>query len=514
MAIKPPPGFSLVEEANASGIKPPEGFSLVSDEQSKPEIKQDFPMRRTLSKYLIRPAIEGGAMTIGGAAGAVLGAPAGPIGSGLGAVGMGAAMYPPAHEAANRVDELMGIGGRQKPVGDLERTLGEFQTGLGIETGGKVLGSAVKVGADKLVRGGVPTMLGPSKEAVVARMERPEAIKGAPSYTQQAERLPATLKNISKVIDKLYQRSSGTLRNSPEVKDGAVPLSYVNKMLGGLQEQLKVGQATVGSADQAASSKLGSLVDDMNNIIKQQKMPEIVGPTGQVLNLRPKEIYLPESTVHKLIQRIRKNIDFTDKSATSTNSVLTDVSGQLDAGLKSGNPAYEKSIKPVSKLTRLLKDTAETFSLTKHTGEGFAHTDKTISSLKSLPQERRGASQGLSRRLKAATKEDLVGTSKNRQLAEQFIGGNAQGSRRTLGGGAIGTTLGAGIGAAFGHPTAGAAIGSNVGAMAGMASDVGGREMGARIIDSYMRAKPWLAKLPYEVAVRLISSGVLGGDGE
>lgn len=475
------------------------------------ELKRDYPVRRALMNYVGRPVIEGGAMTVGGLAGTAMTG-----GNPLAGVALGAAMYPPAHQFANELEQALGIGGRRKSAGTLpEQALNaakQFQAGAEIETGGKILGSAMTKGADALVRSGVPTLLGPSKEAVIARMERPGVIKNAPSYLQQAEKLPVTLKNMGKVIDSLYQRAAGTLRSSPEAGDGAVPLSFVNKMIGQLQEDLKVGESTVGAADQAATGKLGSLISDMNSIVKQTKMPEIVGPNGQVLNLQPKEVYLPETTVHKLIQRIRKNIDFTDKSASSTNSVLTDVSGQLDLGLKTGNKTYAAAIKPVAKLTQLQNDAIDTFGLTKRTGEGLAPTDATISSLKSLPTERRGVSQGLAKRLKAATREDLVGTSKNRQLAEQFSGSNTNGGRRAVTGAAIGNAVGTGLGYGVGHPIAGGSIGTTLGGIAGMATDTSGREMAGSVIDAYVRAKPWLAKLPYEIVTRLVSSGVLGRD--
>lgn len=481
--------------------------SAISVDQ--PEIKQDYPVRRAVSRFLIHPAIEGGAMTLGGAAGL----PLAPETFGVAPVAMAAAMYPPAHEAANKVDEMMGIGGRPRPTGTIPEQLGktaqDFQTGLGIEAGGKAL-SLIPSTVKGALKAAIPTFLGPSKEAVAARMANPEAIANAPSYLQQAERLPPALKGISKAIDGLYNRAKGVLRSSPDPREGAVPLSFVNKMIGGLQDHLKVGETPVGSADQAATGKLGSLIDDMNNIVKQPKMQEIVGPTGAPLALKPKEVYLPETTVHKLIQRIRKNIDFTDKSATSTNSVLTDVSGQLDAGLKSGNKFYAEAIKPVSKLTRLHSDIIDNFNLTKNTGEGVRPTDQTMASLKFLPTERRGISQGIAKRLKAATGNDLIGTSKTRQLADQFRGSNAQGTRRAFGGATIGSGVGAGLGVLVGHPTIGATIGGQVGTVAGMATDTSGREMAAKIIDAYAKLHPWLEHVPYGVVARMVASGIIG----
>lgn len=513
MAITPDQARAELARRGLSVSSAPATPSITS-EQAKAEldrrttIGQDYPIRRTLSKYLIRPAIEGGAMTIGGLAGTALAG-----GNPLGGVALGGVMYPPAHQAANAVDTLMGIGGWPRPVGTIPeqigKTVNDVTTGLGMEAGGKALG-LLPSAAKATLRGAIPTFLGPSREAVAARMANPEVIANAPSYLQQAESLPPALKGISKAIDGLYNRAKGVLRSSPDPKKGAVPLSFVNKMIGGLQDQLKVGEATVGSADQAATGKLSSLIDDMNSIVKQPKMPEIVGPTGQPLALKPKEVYLPETTVHKLIQRIRKNIDFTDKSASSTNSVLTDVSGQLDAGLKSGNKFYDAAIKPVSRLTRLYNDVVDKFGLTKRTGEGLMPSDQTISSLKTLPAERRGISQGVMRRVKAATGQDFTGMSKTRQLADQFVGGNAQGTRRAFGGATIGSGVGAGIGALVGHPTAGAAIGSQIGTVAGMATDTSGRETAARIIDAYAKIHPWLEHVPYGVVARMVASGIIG----
>jgi len=475
-------------------------------------IKRDYPIRRMVSKYLVRPLVEGGAMTLGAGAGAAVASPAGPIASGLAGVVGGAAMYPPAHEAVNRLDELLGISGMQKPVGDLEKTLGEFQTGLGIEMGGKVLGSAVRKGAETLVRGGVPTLLGPSKEAVAARLERPVSIKGAPTYQMQAERLPKVLGNISRAISSAYDKASSLLRNSPNPEEGAVPVSQLTGILNGLQEKLKVGATTVGASDKAATQKVLSLMGDLNDIIKRPTPAPILGPTGQPIMLRQAEAYIPETTFQKVIQRIRKDINFDDKSADVTNSILTDVSAQLDSLLKTGNDTYRRAMKPVSVLTRLYNDAAEKFALTKRTDEGLQPTDTTISSMKTLPQERRGMSQQIMKRIKVATGEDFTQKSKDRALAEQFSGSNAQGSRRTLGGATIGSAVGALLGHLVGAPGEGGTVGSMVGGLAGMATDTSGREVAAKIIDSYLRAKPYLANLPYNVLVRLVSSGALGNN--
>lgn len=492
---------------NASdGITPEQARAELARRE---EIKQDYPGRRTLSNWVLRPLIEGGAMTAGGAAGTILSG-----GNPLGGVALGAAMYPPAVQAANAVDTALGIGGRPIPPGTIPEQIGrageEFKTGIGIEAGGKALGAAIPAIAKKAVELGVPTFLGPSKAATVARMENPEAITNAPSYLQQAERLPKSVGNVGKVIDKLDEIANRHLRTSTDQAEGAIPVSRVMNILSGLRDKLKIGESTVGAADKSASSSLDSLANDVDNIIAKSKMPDIVGPTGKPINLAPPERYISEADLKAIIQRVRKNVNFADKGASVTNSALTDTSGQLDALLKTQNPAYKKAMAPVAKLTKLHSDLLDKFGLTRRTGEGIQPSDATISSMKTLPAERRGVSQDVMKRLKAVTGEDYVQSSKNRQLADQFVGSNAQGSRRTLGGSVIGGTVGAALGSALGHPTAGGTIGSQIGAIAGMASDTAGREVGGNLIDAYVKAKPYLAKLPYEVIVRLISTGALG----
>ena len=471
------------------------------------EIKQDYPVRRALSEYLIRPAVIGGAMTAGGAAGTILGAPAGPVGSAAGGTALAAAMYPPANRFANAIDERLGIAPRPKPESEFNRVADELTTGLMTETGGAILGKIPGV-VKSTVKGAVPTLFGPSREAVAARMSNPEAIRNAPSYGQLAENLPKTLKNISGVIDRAYKNATSHLRSSPQPQEGAVPVSQLSGILGNLQEGLKVGETNIGSSDKAATQKIFSLIGDLDNIIKRQKPVDLLGPSGRPIQIPKAEAYIPEDVLHKAIQRIRKDINFDDKSASVTNSLLTDVSGQLDSLLKKGNLQYQKSMRPVSTLMRVYNDAKSKFGLTQRTGEGIQSTDQTISSLKTLPSERRGISQKTMQRIGSITGEDYTGASKNRALAEQFMGGNAQGTRRVAGFGVAGTALGTGLGHLVGAPSAGATMGSVVGAIAGMASDISGREIGAKVVDAYLRAVPGLARIPYQAAARVIAGMV------
>jgi hypothetical protein len=127
--------------------QPPE-----SDFDWKPP-ESDFQLDSTgkknadLASTLYHGAIEGGAMTVGGAAGAILGSPAGPVGSALGATGLAAAMYPPAKRVAEAIDTMRGITPPQTP-----NPASEFGEGLAIEASGAALKPAFKI-AGKLLPG-------------------------------------------------------------------------------------------------------------------------------------------------------------------------------------------------------------------------------------------------------------------------------------------------------------------------------------------------------------------------
>lgn len=100
-----------------------------------PTQEENTPKEPDMLSTLYHGAIEGGAMGVGGLAGATLGLPAGPIASGMAGVGLAAAMYPPAKRAAEAIDRYRGITPPTQPS-----VAQEYGEGLEIEAGGKVLG--------------------------------------------------------------------------------------------------------------------------------------------------------------------------------------------------------------------------------------------------------------------------------------------------------------------------------------------------------------------------------------
>lgn len=124
-----------------------------------PQQSQPEPKAPDLASSLYHGAIEGGAMGVGGAAGAILGSPGGPVGSGLGAVGVAAAMYPPAKRFAEGIDRMRGITPPASPG-----VATEFGQGVEMEAAGMAL---------KPVLGAASTLLPGAKTG--------EALSGTPA---------------------------------------------------------------------------------------------------------------------------------------------------------------------------------------------------------------------------------------------------------------------------------------------------------------------------------------------
>lgn len=146
MTPTPPPGFTLDEPQDSSAPTPPPGFTL---DQPGQDQRQEKPQDWISKVYT--PVIEGGAMGIGGAAGAIAGSPAGPVGAGLAGTAGAAAMYPPAKRFAASIDEMRGIQNPEnqpKPLFQQAKdATTDFGTGVAIDAGGKAINAAAETAA-------------------------------------------------------------------------------------------------------------------------------------------------------------------------------------------------------------------------------------------------------------------------------------------------------------------------------------------------------------------------------
>lgn len=452
----------------------------------------------------------------GGSAGAILGAPAGLVGSAAGGTALAAAMYPPAKQFANSIDRFRGMQpGEPDQATPLLQSVQDFDTGLKMEAAGAVLnpllrgaGSAIKTGVVK----GLSTALGPSSEAIEARMANPD-LANAPSYSQLAYQLPKTL-NVLKGKITAATDAAGSLL-SPDPSDG-IPKSQINQMIGNLMDDLKTSGVFVGPAQKTAGTQMSSLMSDIGDIMKPAAPSvQMVDAIGKNIPFNPPDVNLPETTVKDILQAARKNINWEDKGSSVINSALTNFSGQLDQMLKNQNPDYAQAMKPVGPMMGTLNDTMNAFGLTHQTGEGIQPTDSTISKLSSVPGDKKAVSQDILNDLKNQTGVDYVKAAKNYGLAKQFEGGSPNGSRRVNLFAGMGAGTGAALGGLAGHPEMGATIGGAGGSAVGAVADKFGGPMAGVLADKFAAAQKAIAALsqtmPAELARRTVMAAIFGG---
>lgn len=454
---------------------------------------QGYTARPSMAQYVssfARPALETAGMVGGGILGGGVGIPTGLGALATGAVGAGLG-YAAGRQAANILDETLGVR-ETPPLGQqLGETASDVQEGalgqmVGFAAGPVIsrVGNALKPSFPTKI---ASTVLGPSTEAIEARLANQPKIAGASSYASQSESIPKTLEAVKGKITKAYEVAKASLRQSASPEEGAIAKSQIQGVLDEIKSNLNIKGSVVGQAEKGAASNLESLAKDIDNILKPPKPSvQLVGPSGQPIQVAKAESYIPETDIKRVIQAIDKNINWEDKGASATNEALTNARGKLDALLKNQNPSYAKLMRPVSQLERLYNDSRKTFSITNRTGEGLAPTDATISKVQSLPQERRSVSQGVAKRLRAVTGRDLIEESKTYGLAKQFEGGATQGSRRVNLGGMIGTAVGTAIGAATGSPFIGGNLGLLTGGLTGAYLDKAGGKIAGQLIDRYL----------------------------
>lgn len=372
----------------------------------------------------------------------------------------------------------------------------------------------------------ISATLGPTTEAISARAANPESVSGAATHLQLAEKLPTTIKTIGDKVTAARDRASSFLRDSPDPSQGAIPREAIQNLLKTLQDSLQIGGATISEAAKTASSKLGSLFSDIGKVLEPPtsslETGGIVGPTGKPLIIQKPKVFIPETDLKKIVDIAGKNINWDDKGATVANSALTDFQTRLNGVLKARNPEFANAMKPVSSLMRLYNDAMDAFSMTKKTGEGLQPTDTTISKVTSLPQERRGISQNVARRINTVTGEDLTQQSRLANFRKQFEGGRTQGSRRVNLGGIIGGGVGGGAGVLLGHSPETATLGGVVGATAGALADSFGGQIAAKFIDTYVNLNKKLTiagnSLPADavrrMALQMTLSALLGNTPE
>jgi hypothetical protein len=452
---------------------------------SSTTVTQSAPSLRDpdwISKYIYHPAIVGTGMTVGGAAGGALGTAAEPgLGTGLGAVAGASAMYGPSNNAANAIDAMRGM---QSPSPS-EGMIGDMGTGAEVEAGGKVLGAAIKAASPVVKAGiikGIKTVFGPSEEAINAWLENPK-LPTSDDVVALARKVPQTINKLKGIITQADDQAGKLLSDSPLPQQGAIPKDNLLNLIDKERSNLETTPGViVGTADQAAADHLDALKNSISQL-----------PGDHV----------PETAVHKLLQRVSKNINFADKSVTPTNEALANFRSGASQILKKQSQPYADAMEEIHDLLNVHDSVISDLGLTNQIGAGLQPSNQTISALQGLNKATKSITQDHLSDLAKLTGDDYVKAAQNAKYAEEFRRGSPNGSRRVNWAGGVGSVVGSGVGWLTGHPVIGAATGLAAGETAGAIGDTYGGPLAGVAADLVKALSP---HMPGDVAARIVSS--------
>jgi hypothetical protein len=301
--------------------------------------------------------------------------------------------------------------------------------------------------------------LGPTEEAINARLTRPEALRTSSSEASLASDVETGYRTVQGKIKGIEKNVSKVLRKSPYLEEGATPKDDILSILD--KTRKKIGM-TVTPNEQYAKSILDNISENLS------KTHETVS----------------ESQLRDIVQKITQATEYGKKEYGTTDISLMRTRHEFDQLLKR-NEQYRNYMLEEAPLQRLKRNVANQFSLKRgEVGEGLVATDATAGKLKSIfGESKRVQSRKTLEGLQKVTGKDYVQGMKDYQLAKQFEPGatNPNGSRRT----AFGGVVGAAVGKLFGSPV----IGSAVGAGTGFYLDKQGGAVAAKLIDLYNSAR-------------------------
>lgn len=312
---------------------------------------------------------------------------------------------------------------------------------------------------------GAGALLGPDQEAVMTRLENPEAVKNAVPRGDYLERVTKTMQNMDSMIEEAFDQAKSKLNPDLFNSKGVVPKQELVSTITRLQNELKTSGQVVGKAKQIAFNKLQGFKDSIV-AMKDQKMG--------LFNDR-----VPETALHDIVKSIDPDIVYDSDVDSVANSKLLQLRHILDNKLKTNNPEYANAMKPLSDMMDLRSDLKRQLGLQKSTGEGLQPSTVTESKIGNLTGKNKTIPQETMERLKATTGEDYLSDLKNTRAKEQFDQTGIRGARRSVAGGFVG------------HAAAGP-LGGALGAIGGMLSDIYGGKVAGAIIDAI--ASPKFAK--------------------
>lgn len=322
---------------------------------------------------------------------------------------------------------------------------------------GKPIAKAFKSAASGAGKRVMSATLGPTVEDIGLRISRNPEIVNAKPFDVLARELPDDVQKFADKVGEMSGTALETLSPSKFLMDGA---AAKDSLLGAV----RIEKTNLGRSVSDATSQAKKVLDRYAYRLRR------LGNT------------VSEQELGKIIRDIDNDIDWSSKDMKPLNDALEGVRTRIDQLLKGQNKAYEAAMLPVAEGTRNLKKIQQIFGVENDVGKGFKAKDVTATKLKGAIKDGRLDSQEALEALKRLTGRDYLREAENAAVAESFVGGKTQGSRRVN----LGAAAGAAVGAAL-DGWGGAGIGSFVGGMGGAYLDTQGGRIAGSLIDRLVR---------------------------
>lgn len=482
--------ISLLLEAEKRGILPDDKKALLDEARKRglvpgPQTQLTQALKEQPS-YLQKaaPYIMGVArpvMEIGGAVGgaALVGGASAPTVAGVipGAAVGGALGYAAGKSGADLLARSIGQMPPIKSMGEAAKeTVGNLESGVGMEVGGAVIGKAVKL-AKPVGKGLISVLFGPPLSSIDARFINNAAIKAAKPFEVLARELPSDLQAVASHVEELSNKALKTLSTSKYIMQTAEDTGGAKTkdvFINAIKSEMKDIGLTMSESSASAKNKLLGYIKRFNKL----------GPT------------VSENQMGKIVRQIDQDIDWSLKDQAPLNSALEGIRTKIDGVLKLGNPEYAKAMEPVSDGVRTLKKAETLFRVERDIGRGYKPTNTTATALKSAVNENRIESQDVLDSIHKITGKDYLSAAENAKIAENFVGGRPQGSRGVNLGAAVGSGVGALAGGLHGGTGPGM-TGAILGAMGGGYMDRQGGQMAGSLIDRLAQASKYITPFPW-----------------
>jgi hypothetical protein len=321
--------------------------------------------------------------------------------------------------------------------------------------------------ADRVVPKVLSTAFSAPEEALRYRMGNAAAVDSAVPYSQLADELPKTLGKLGEKLTSETKSAKKLLRSDPYLLDeaglpNAHPKDEILAVIKNQKRGLGVKGSIIGEPQRAAASRL----DDIHASVAKMR--------GETVS---------ERDIRKIVEQLDPRLWGQEPEAVQMR--VRGIRVKLDHLVKNQNQDFRNAMVPVAKKTRLLKNIKKEFALKDEAGTGMVPTPATSTKFQSILQDRNTVYQRRMADLKKETGEDYLKRAKDYSVQKSLSGGEANGSRNTLGFATAGAAVG---GALFGAP--GATLGTAAGGLLGRIVDKRGREIASNLIDRYMKARP------------------------